>query len=784
MLRHQETSNQHQGVLCLVGSPTEVTQSLRRLGVWLDASSGEPTSPHEEQGEPQAFQQCGFDFLPFQPEGHGTGGGSQAPCDQARSKPQPIQLPFPLLESVHSQRGKSSGRGNAAPIGLCHCPPQSQGKGNSGNDCRKRAGPDAGQDGRGEEKGCQCQCQARRTCSSQAPQSFQIFDEEEEQYGHAQQEVTKPLQVCEKGFKSWEEWQEPHPAWQAQQKVTESLQWQAPWEERQQPHPSGQGQKPFQGHGKGFAQQQWEARQQPHPSWLSEVQGYGKGSTQAAWEARQQPHPSCQHPPWEERQKPHLPCGKCQAHQGKEPFPEPEGHEDLAGWWGQQSESCQGLQASRWRPVLEAPQPDRHQRKITEFFPSKPSPPSAPADSSQASGDESRGSGDPEVVTQQEQVPCSGAPPPGEPLDHRLDRCEPRRARSLDGSQVEPRLESGPLVPRPASYPPAWNRPGLGQMGTAGRQLEGGPQSVPQLAEQTVAHTATPSTAQGECLCDKQEPKACSAESEWWSARSEGSLGERQPQGPEPQLQRKGQEQGLTARSLSPEQEQAEDQTEEACSPECTRQEGECSEEERRSEGRAGGISPLPGSLSQGQWVHATQPVSEVSGEEPWPLLGGDVGRRLLGGRPRLGKSNGRHRRSRLQRDAGQVPPAIDRGRNGSPGDDPGSQGTVGGGGIEAPADICGVEAKTRCCNGTDAHTGNCWSNARGSPVAVARPHTETPATNPAGQSSGRPPDITARVQQLRELRNRLAGQGSDGSVVGTIDVMLGMLDDSNEQPC
>ena len=466
--------------------------------------------------------------------------------------------------------------------------------------------------------------------------------------------------------------------------------------------------------------------------------------------------------------------------------PNPKDHEDLAGWWGQQSESSQGLQASRWRPVLEAPQPDRHQRKITEFFPSKPSPPSAPADSSQASGDESRGSGDPEAVTQQEQVPCSGAPPPGEPLDHRLDRCEPRRARSLDGSQVEPRLESGPLVPRPASYPPAWNRPGLGQTGTAGRQLEGGPQSVPQLAEQTVAHTATPSTAQGECLCDKQEPKACSAESEWWSARSEGSLGERQPQGPEPQLQRKGQEQGLTARSLSPEQEQAEDQTEEACSPECTRQEGECSEEERRSEGRAGGISPLPGSLSQGQWVHATQPVSEVSGEEPWPLLGGDVGRRLLGGRPRLGKSNGRHRRSRLQRDAGQVPPAIDRGRNGSPGDDPGSQGTVGGGGSEAPADICGVEAKTRCCNGTDAHTGNCWSNARGSPVAVARPHTETPATNPAGQSSGRPPDmdITARVQQLRELRNRLAGQGSDGSVVGTIDVMLGMLDDSNEQPC
>ena len=66
----------------------------------------------------------------------------------------------------------------------------------------------------------------------------------------------------------------------------------------------------------------------------------------------------------------------------------------------------------------------------------------------------------------------------------------------------------------------------------------------------------------------------------------------------------------------------------------------------------------------------------------------------------------------------------------------------------------------------------------------MARPHTETPATNPAGQSSGRPPDITARVQQLRELRNRLAGQGSDGSVVGTIDVMLGMLDDSNEQPC
>ena len=366
----------------------------------------------------------------------------------------------------------------------------------------------------------------------------------------------------------------------------------------------------------------------PHPSWQREhevtkpFRRFGKGFTQAPREARQPPHPSCQHPPREEWQKPHPAYGWWQAFQG--------GEQDLAGWWEQQSDPCQGLQTSRWRPVLQAPQLDRLQRKITEFFPCKPPPLAAPAYCSQACRDEPRGSGDPEPVTQQEQVACPEAPPPGGLREHRLGRGEPRRTRSLVDSQVEPKLEHGTLATRPASCPPAWSRSGMGPLGMADRQLEGGPQPVSQLAEQAVAHTTTPSAAQDECPSERQEPKACGAESGWWSPRSEGSAHERQPQGSEPQLQGKVQGQVPTARSLFTEQEHTEGQTEEAGPPECSEQEGECSDEERRSEGRAGRC-PVPGSPWQRQRVQTTQPVPKVSDEEPWPPLGGDVGRRLLG---------------------------------------------------------------------------------------------------------------------------------------------------------
>ena len=154
------------------------------------------------------------------------------------------ELPIPLLEPIHSQRRQSSGSGTTAPVGLCHCPPQGKGKGNCGNDCRKRAGPDEGQDGRGAEEGGKGQCQTGRTRSSPVPPVFRIYDGDEDYCGQALQEVSKPFREYGKHLTqaAWEEGQEPHPAWQVQQEVSEDFT-RATWEAWQLPHPTAQDQQ-------------------------------------------------------------------------------------------------------------------------------------------------------------------------------------------------------------------------------------------------------------------------------------------------------------------------------------------------------------------------------------------------------------------------------------------------------------------------------------------------------------------------------------------------------------
>ena len=642
MQEHLDLQAKHQGVLCFVGTPTEVTQSLRRLGVWLGANPGNPAGSQAHNGGSHACQQCGFDLFPFQPEGQGTGDGNHAPCSQPHAKAQSIQLPFPLPESVHSQRVQSSGRGNAAPIGLglCHGPPQGKGKGNSGNDRRIRAGPDEGQDGRCVQEGCQGQCKGCRTCSSRAPQSFQIFDEDE-----ARQEVTNPFQESGNVFTGphWEEWQMPHPAWEA----------------RQQPHPSGQDQKPFQGHGKGFAQQYWEEWQQPHPSWQSEhefpqsFQGYGEGFTQPTWEARPQPHPTCryqQQPPWEARQEPHPQWQAQQAHQGKEPFPEPEGQacQNLSGWWAQPAGHAQCRQAPRWRPVHEASQPDRLQRKITEFFRPATPPPIASTHCDHTSGDLPPGSDDPGVVALQEQA-CQQEQAQQEQV--RPDG--PTRARSWSGPRGKPIPGHEKGFPRSASQPPAWYRPGMGQMGLATEQMVGGPQQVPKLAKQAFAQTTTPSSDQ------RQGSKEFEAGSEWDTPRSKGNVSEWQAQGPELQLQGKGQGQEPTAPSQTPSPEPTQAACQEAesspSSPECPGQVAEGGKSKRRGKRRKG---------------RGRSPLAEPPTEESEPPIGD--GARLLGGRPVLGTAKGRCR--------------------------------VGGSGNDAPTDTTGT-------------SGDCCGHARSSPM-------------------------------------------------------------------